>query len=99
MNSKDRASCYGNLLYLFVIGPIATIWRGYVITLLWRWFLCPFGIKPISIAHAIGLSIIFTMDVYQHRKMQKDELTEGKYLSFILPAMLLFFGWIAHLFM
>ena len=34
---------------------------GYVASHMWLWFLVPLGLPPITIAHAAGLSVFFTL--------------------------------------
>ena len=46
---------------LLVAVPI-TIWRGYVLSVLWAWFIVPlFGLPALSIPLAIGLMVIVSM--------------------------------------
>ena len=44
---------------VFVLGPL---WSGYVLSVLWGWFLVPaFHLPQISIALAIGISLVVNM--------------------------------------
>ena len=47
-------------LMLFMIAPLLTIWEGVAIKHLWAWFLVPLGVLPVSVAHAVGISVLFS---------------------------------------
>jgi hypothetical protein len=40
-----------------IIVPLA-IWNGAVISILWGWFIVPLGAPPLTVAHAIGVSLL-----------------------------------------
>lgn len=46
------------VLGFLVLDIPAMILRGYVLSVLWRWFVVPLGVPEIGIAQAIGISII-----------------------------------------
>ncbi len=46
----------GCLLVLITI-PVGCLMRGFVLAKLWYWFLVPFGLPAISLAHAYGLAV------------------------------------------
>lgn len=77
--------------------PAMIIWRGYVMSVLWRWFAVPaFGVSPLSIPMVIGLSILANVLVVQ---MPPKEDKEGKIpfwrasVGFWWPAMALAMGY------
>lgn len=57
-----------------IIIPIA-LWQGFVIHLLWRWFVVPIGLPEIGILHAIGLSMFVAVfkPVDRSKRDDKDE--------------------------
>ena len=49
------------VIILFLCIPFSIMWRGYVLSIMWVWFVVPFGVDPLSVAHLIGLSITVGM--------------------------------------
>ena len=50
---------YGLAAAGFVILLVAAVtWKGYVLSILWAWFVVPLGVAALSIPHAIGLAIL-----------------------------------------
>lgn len=97
----------GALIVLAIPGTVALIalaamLNGWVLTHLWQWFvvpfgyLTPFGIKPLGLAHAIGLSMIVSYMVKPHveTKGWAAVLTLGA-----SPLFALLFGYIVKSFM
>jgi len=37
---------------------VTSLYRGFVLSLCWVWFVVPFGTPAISIAHAMGISLV-----------------------------------------
>ena len=93
------------MILLQVLGFIAlmvvtTTWRGYVLSLLWGWFMVPaFGVPALSIPYAIGLSVICAMLA---RDMKKDpdqpEMAELIITALAAPLVFLAFGWVVRWF-
>lgn len=78
------------------------LWRGYVLTILWAWFVVPFGVIPIGIAWATGLAFLTYMMLPSgavtdggERKITGE--VAGRAIA--VPFFGLTFGWIAHQFM
>jgi hypothetical protein len=91
------------LLALLVLG---SIWRGYALTVLWAWFVVPvFHLPVLSIAPAIGLSLIVSFLTYQYDAKTPtdgdatDEFVRAAIGSFLLPLAAIGIGWIVHQFM
>lgn len=89
---------------LFIIGtPLvaaylaaAYIWTGYVLSIMWAWFVTPtFGVPVLSVPIAIGVTMVAGMLTKQHVPSDKDE---SKWMmpvrNFIGPALTLLIGWI-----
>lgn len=62
---------------------IGTIIRGFVISKCWQWFIVPFGIVEIGIAHAIGLSVIVSTVTYSGKSEKKDSLGDLFFDAFL----------------
>lgn len=78
---------------------LSTIWRGYVLSVMWSWFIVTtFGARPIGIAAAAGISIIVTFLTASHRITQDEErsfamrMIEGILSAILWPALCLAFG-------
>jgi len=67
------------------------------LSLLWKWFIVPFGLIPITIAHSFGL--LFFISIFRETKNVGDmTLTLSvEYLMKLLSILL--FGYIVHQFM
>jgi hypothetical protein len=85
-----------------VLVAASSIWRGYVLSVLWAWFMVPaFGLPALSVALAIGLSLIVGLVTHQRtgREIEKPfSLGVTVALATLAPALCLLAGWIAHQF-
>lgn len=91
-----------------IVGGIilSSIWRGYVLSILWGWFVIPiFHTVQISIALAIGLSLLVGMFTYQSssdekKKDQKpgEAMLEALLVAFFSPLLVLVLAAIVHAF-
>lgn len=94
------------IFFVFVVSiVVGTIIQGYVLSLLWLWFIVPiFAIKSISIAQSIGLIIIaeFLTHQYQQSTLEKEQaidLLKGSIKTLIItPLIMLAVGWIVKQF-
>ena len=87
-----------------VLIPVTSILNGWVLTKLWGWFVVPvFGLPALSIAPAIGLSIIVGYLTIHANKSNDSSSNDGVGLALFkaisTPLLYLFFGWIVSLFM
>lgn len=89
-------------LATFLITAIGgSIWRGYVLSVLWGWFVVTtFGARPLGIAAAIGVSCVVSFLTFHYRPAPKDDREAGEkigeacVLAFLGPAFSLLFGYI-----
>jgi hypothetical protein len=86
---------------IFAAVAVGMIWRGYVFSILWGWFAVPlFGLPALSVATAIGLSLLIGFATYQHIREPKDERSTSQQVgrivgtSFLYPLFVLGLGWI-----
>jgi hypothetical protein len=87
--------------------PLGYILNGLALSVMWRWFMTPvFNLPALSIAQAIGVSIVVGFLSYQHIDTKKDEGLSEEYkvmtaivVTFLRPLFALFIAWIVHLFM
>ncbi len=102
----------GVLILLAVVGfpailALSAMWRGYVLSILWGWFIVPFfGAPAISVPVAIGVSLLVAM-LTNHKtgnEAEKEEAAAARFASaivfaFIGPAIYLLLGWIVTKFL
>ena len=103
-NEKILTNCL-LLVFGFILIPLLAIYHGWVLTILWGWFVAPtFHLPELNIAVAIGLSLIVGMFRGYTKSDNKDsQTTKDKTIGIIAilisPLLTLFFGWIVHMFM
>ena len=87
------------LLGLLAIVP-STLLRGYVITLLWAWFVMPtFGLPILTIGYAIGLSGLVSFLTLQVKKNDKAfDMLEAVLVSVFVTLIYWSSGAIVHFF-
>ena len=87
---------------LVVTGIVTTaIWRGYVLSIMWGWFItATFGIRTLSIPAAIGVSYIFSFMCPTTNCKEDDEdslkikVIKAFARAFFVPALFLLCGYI-----
>lgn len=90
---------------LSILGCVALtvlncIWSGYVLSILWKWFIVGLGAPAISVTEAIGLSLF----VWAISPTIKPDLSKYKFMkvlmdSFFKILLALGIGYVVHLFM
>jgi hypothetical protein len=75
---------------------ILALWRGFVATKLWLWFVVPhFGLAPLPLHIAIGLSALIGLyHAYRPTADKDDKGFLSIFFSLLLPALSLLFGWV-----
>ncbi|MNK14372.1 hypothetical protein D3C87_324890 [compost metagenome] len=89
----------GALLGLPALIAVMAIYRGYILSILWGWFLVPLGMPIITIPLAIGFTLIvgyFTTN----KKPKSEEYNWGEAVavSSLTPLLFLGIGWIVKFF-
>ena len=101
MPDEKKTSGWMLLVALFSLPPLAIL-QGWVMSVLWRWFIAPtFGLREISIPAAIGISLLMGVVRPPHtpRNMTWDSLGRGISNSVYFPLALLLLGLIVRLWM
>lgn len=101
-NADGLIGCLAGIIALILI-PLIAILQGWVLTVLWGWFIIPtFRAPELSIAVAIGLTLVIGMfkgiNIKNAEKSSDDRLTEA-IATVLMPFVFLFLGWIVQLFM
>jgi hypothetical protein len=72
---------------------------GWAIATMWRWFIVPLGLPPLSIAHALGLSILLGFTCTHAQLSDEENKLELYAIYFGRPVMVTLVAWIVHAFM
>jgi hypothetical protein len=90
-------SALGVFIAVVVLIPIS----GLVVQILWGWFIVPvFAVKALTIAQAIGLSIVTHFLTYQSVHVEDTKTTSHKiFVTYMRHAMVLLVGYITTLFL
>lgn len=94
--------CIPFVLILTLIAIPALIWNGYVLKVLWSWFVVPaFSVRPLSLVTATGLVLIVHFLAYQPETAKTESKPAWMLLAmgFLGPAITLFVAWIIHHFL
>lgn len=88
----------GYITFFVVSATLSILWSGYVLSVLWRWFMVPgLGLPPLSIGYAIGLAIVVGYITKEESASPKDKewneiLTEAFLKAALRPALALGMG-------
>jgi hypothetical protein len=92
-------------IWLLIILVGGSIWSGYVLSVMWAWFVVPtFHLPQLSIAIAIGLSMVVRMLTYTPQEGEKkksdtaDTIISSFCWSFLYPLLVLGVSYCVHLF-
>lgn len=105
---EEEYEVLGGCMLLTIVCGLSVIYRGFVLSLLWSWFLTPIGLPHIGITQALGLSMTIAMLTYHpgHQESigsKSDSFWEtiGSICSMVLvvPTSFLCCGWVLHLFL
>ncbi len=100
-DNKYSLTDYTILFVLIVVGVILlSIFRGWVISILWEWFVVTkFSLPLLSILEAISLSIFIS--IFQGRPAERKDSGkfDGLAYGIAVPFVALFVGYILKLFM
>jgi len=63
---------FTTILSGLIIAPLSAIWNGYVISIIWRWFMVTtFNLSPLNIPQSIGLALI--VGYLSHQEIDQKE--------------------------
>lgn len=91
----------GVLIFLAVLAYIAfmIVLRGWVISVLWAWFMVPLGLPDIGVAAAVGLSClmaVFLPTPAQMKNKEAEDRVQTMIYPFVSWVLALAIGWVAH---
>jgi hypothetical protein len=89
-----------------VVTVLGYTWAGYVLSVLWSWFMVTaFGLPHLSIPATIGIATIVTYLTHQNhtdrndKRPALDKTIEAALGIALKPALALFVGWVVRLFL
>ena len=77
---------------------LLALFGAFTISTLWSWFVVPFGVQSISLAHAQGLSVL-TSVFMSTRGLSNTKAADALLTGVVLNILALLFGFIAVQFM
>lgn len=89
----------------FVLTPVSIVVRGWVLSILWSWFITPvFHAPKLSVAAAAGLSSIVSLLTTNYGEAQDEEMKKKPFwqkmlFSIFISVFMLGVGWVINLFM
>ena len=74
--------------------------NGFVLSIMWEWFVVPLGVEPVSLAHAIGITFIMNLlaKSVDKESLKKEDINKSYCRDFCKPILTLLFGWIVTFF-
>ena len=105
MKKDDSAAALLGCVLLLISLPFSALWSGYVLSVLWGWFIVPtFEARPLAVLPAIGLALVVGYLTKQEQQTEDTRDKDDKIISalvhmFLSPLIALLFGWILHSFM
>ena len=84
-----------------IIGLVAvsTLWKGYVLSVLWVWFAVPLGAPAVGVIQAMGIALLVSFLTYQHIRSPKKEqstaeaIGDATGMALMYPLIALGVGW------
>lgn len=112
MSKKSQVSGIEALIVFLNMVPV-TMWRGWVLSILWSWFFVRLGLPGVSIPEAIGVSLVLsyltgTGNIAVALEEVKDKTTNdddkvpimGKiFMGWFFPLIILAYGWVLQKFL
>jgi len=90
----------------FVLIVVGVLLKGYVLTVLWGWFVVTtFGLPALSLASAIGIALTVSFLTHQVIEQQEkkrdiaDSVVHSVGVTVLHPLLALLMGWIVQKFM
>jgi len=90
------------ILEFFMLLVVSSILKGYVLSILWGWFIVPvFSLPELTVVSAIGIAIVVSYLTHQYNENKGEGKSFDKRIAIIIlrPFFVLLFGWVVHLFM
>ncbi len=101
MSNRDEKDLLPGIVAGLLLVPISFAVTGWVLSVLWGWFVVPLGLKQIGLAHAIGLSTVVGLMTGVLEQQNSAELEKRPFWSRLLVStfirlLVLGMGWVIH---
>lgn len=93
----------GAVLYL-AMTAFGLLFNGWVLSVLWEWFVTPFGVRDIGVLWACGLVLLAATVIPGSKASDVMKESDGETImnyvfgTFLVPLLCLVLGWFVHLF-
>ena len=89
------------VLAILVLALLILIWRGFVLSYLWLWFMVPLGLPEVSLGESVGLILIARVLTFalSPNDDKEKEWYEKLLIWFLAPLIALGIGYGIHHFM
>lgn len=68
------------VLLTLLLMPLSIVWKGFVLTKLWAWFVVPLGLPEIGIANAYGICLLLVLFTVT-KKPDSENVTMERFAS------------------
>ena len=88
-----------SILAGFAAGILSMLLYGVSISFLWKWFIVPLGVLPLSILHAYGILLVMralqsNTPSTKDERDDKQKATDSFSMGLVTPVLLMLIGWI-----
>jgi len=97
---------FGGFVYAVLLMVFGSIYGGYALTILWKWFVVPiFHTPELSIPSAIGIALVVnyltkhTSDCKKEEKSFSTRMVEGTVEVLLKPSFAILMGWVVQKYM
>lgn len=89
------------VLHVVTFSVITVFWGGFVVEILWNWFMPGLHVQPITFWQAVGILALVNILTLRSGGTSSDEkstedLIKPYFDVLVGPAVILFIGWVAH---
>ena len=103
---KSCLSVIFALIAIPVILVLSSVLNGFVLTILWKWFMIPvFSLPAINVPQAIGISMLISFLTHQQNGNKKEDKEQFElwvsllFNALLNPLLVLGIAWIVQLFL
>ena len=89
-------------LVVMLVAPIRALWVGWIVSILWGWFVTPLGVTPINAWHGAGISLLISLLTAKYDVKSEPSPTptkdflSGVVLVLVYGVIVLLFGALYH---
>lgn len=78
---------------ILVLYLVQLILEGWVVSILWGWFVAPLGLAEITIAQGAGMSLLLAVCTHQFSNLENKQVPKLLLDAFMRPSLALLAGW------